>query len=50
MVKNLILTLILVPKYFLPKWQKTSFRAQFGPFGPDLGSKIFFVDFISTRC
>ena len=35
----------------LKKWQKkTSFGSDFGPFGPNLGTKIFFMDFASTRC
>ena len=30
--------------------KKPSFGLDFGPFGPNLGAKIFFMDFTSTKC
>ena len=30
--------------------KKPKFGPDFGPFGPNLGPKIFFVDFATTRC
>ena len=32
------------------KGKKPSFRTNFGTFGPNLGPKIFFIDFTSTKC
>ena len=34
----------------LRKWQKTSFRTDFGPFGPKLGAKFFLMKFTSNTC